>query len=511
VHFAQLCKFMKYYVTTPIYYVNDVPHIGHVYTTLAADVIARFKRLDGFDVHFLTGTDEHGQKVEKTALAKGFKPQEYCDNVSQRFKEAAEIMGFSHDDFIRTSEERHKRVVTDIWRKLIASGDIYLGKYSGWYSVRDEAFYDESELVGGMAPTGATVEWVEEESYFFRLAKWQDKLLQLYEEQPDFVLPHYRGNEVKSFVRSGLKDLSISRSTFSWGIAVPDAPGHVIYVWLDALFNYYSAVQNAEMQDYWPADLHIVGKDILRFHAVYWPAFLMAANLPLPKRVFAHGWWLVEGQKMSKSIGNVIDPFALREEFGLDYVRYYLMREMPFGNDHSYSREGFISRINSELCNNIGNLCQRVVSFVWKNLGGAAPGYNIWYKDDEAMLAQAYSILEPMRSHVEVQEIHLAFEKIILLAKSANEYIDRQAPWSLRQTDPIRMHTVLYTLLETIRIIGIVLQPLIPDSAGKILDTLNISPQYRMFKHAIPEYALKNGHIVCEPSSVFPRIMVEKL
>jgi methionyl-tRNA synthetase len=497
---------MKYYISTPIYYVNDAPHIGHVYTTLAADVIARFKRLDGANVHFITGTDEHGQKVEKTAVAKGYDPLNYCDLVSQKFRDVAKVMGFSNDDFIRTSEPRHKDIVAQIWQKMLESGDIYLDKYAGWYSVRDEAFYDESEIKDGKAPTGAPVEWVEEPSYFFRLSKWQDKLLELYETNPDFIMPQYRANEVIAFVKSGLRDLSVSRTSFSWGIKVPGDESHVIYVWLDALFNYYSAIQTPELKDFWSPDLQIVGKDILRFHAVYWPAFLMAVGLPLPKQIFAHGWWLVEGEKMSKSIGNVIDPFALKEEFGLDYLRYYLIREMPFGNDHSYSRDLFISRINSELCNNIGNLCQRVLSFVDKNADAKVPQNQNLNQEDKAMLASAYGAISKMRAHIEKLALHLAFEEVVNLGRLANEYIDRNAPWALRKTDVHRMEAVLYSLLEVIRLIGISLLPLIPESAGKILDTLNIHKDNRNFAHANASGALKAGDALKSPEIIFPRI-----
>ncbi len=498
---------MKYYISTPIYYVNDSPHIGHVYTTLTADVIARFMRLDGVRVHFVTGTDEHGQKVEKTAIQKGYAPAEYCNMVSQRFRDVADSMGFSHDDFLRTSEKRHKQVVEKIWQKMIASGDIYLDKYSGWYSVRDEAFFDESEIKDGKAPTGAPVEWVEEPSYFFRLSKWQDKLLEYYAQNPDFILPHYRANEVISFVKSGLRDLSVSRTSFDWGIKVPGDEKHVMYVWLDALFYYYSAIQTEELKDFWPPDLQIVGKDILRFHAIYWPAFLMAVDLPLPKRVFAHGWWLVEGEKMSKSIGNVIDPFALKEEFGLDYLRYYLVREMPFGNDHSYSRELFITRINSELCNNIGNLCQRVLSFVDKNAGAMVPASKALNTEDKAMLEACYYALPAMRLHMETQALHLVFGEVVRIANLANEYIDRNAPWELKKTDQPRMEAVLYALLEAIRVIGILLQPLIPDSAAKILDTLAISNERRSFAYANAEHAIKSGAAINKPEAIFPRIM----
>ena len=367
-----------FYVTTPIYYVNDSPHIGHAYTTLACDALARFMRLDGRAVHFLTGTDEHGQKVEKAAADAGLDPQTFTDRVSQRFRDLAAAMNCSNDDFIRTTEERHKRSVAALWERLVASGDIYLGKYAGWYSVRDEAFYAESELVGGAAPTGAPVEWVEEPSYFFRLSAWQDRLLEFYRERPDFVLPATRMNEVTSFVKGGLQDLSVSRTTFAWGIPVPGDPAHVMYVWLDALANYISALgfpdtEGELYRTFWPANFHVVGKDILRFHAVYWPAFLMSAGLEPPKQVFAHGWWTVEGQKMSKSLGNVVSPASLIEKYGLDQTRYFLLREIAFGSDGDFSNAAMVRRINHDLANDYGNLAQRVLSMIAKNCGGVVP------------------------------------------------------------------------------------------------------------------------------------------
>lgn len=498
---------MKYYITTPIYYVNDSPHIGSVYTTLAADIIARFKRLDGFDVHFLTGTDEHGQKVEKAANAKGFAPKKFCDTVCERFKNVCSEINISNDDFIRTSEDRHKIVVQEVWQKLLNQGNIYLGKYCGWYSIRDEAFYNENELdAEGLAPTGSVVEWIEEPSYFFDLSKWQDRLLEFYDANPDFILPHYRANEVKSFVKSGLEDLSVSRTSFQWGIKVPNDESHVIYVWLDALFNYYSAVKTQSLQGFWPPDLHIVGKDITRFHAVYWPAFLMALDLPLPKRVFAHGWWLVEGAKMSKSTGNVIDPFKLKEEFGLDYLRYYLMREMPFGNDHSYSRESFINKINSELCNNIGNLCQRVLVFVQKNADSTVPSGDNFTDEDNQILQTSYQAIDKMRAHIDKQMIHLAFEEVVKLSSITNDYISKNAPWDLKKNNPHRLGSVLYTLLEIIRNIGILVSPLLPNASEKILDSLAIDKDSRTFKFVCKEHKMVAGIKLPTPQMIFPRI-----
>ena len=364
----------SYYLTTPIYYVNDKPHIGHAYTTLACDALARFKRLDGYDVMFLTGTDEHGQKVQKSAEAKGVEPKAFTDEVSQNFRDLTKVLDFTNDDFIRTTEPRHYAACQQLWNTLIENGDIYLGSYSGWYAVRDEAFYAESEIKDGKAPTGAPVEWVEEPSYFFRLSAYQDKLLEHYDANPDFVAPKSRFNEVKSFVKGGLLDLSVSRASFSWGVPVPGDEDHVMYVWLDALTNYMTAAgyaQEGGEVDYakrWPADLHMVGKDILRFHAVYWPAFLMAANLELPKRVYAHGWWTNEGQKISKSLGNVIDPIEIADKYGLDQMRYFMLREVPFGNDGDFSHQAMVHRMNGDLANDLGNLCQRVLSMIFKKL-----------------------------------------------------------------------------------------------------------------------------------------------
>ena len=368
-----------YYITSPIYYVNDAPHIGHAYTTLACDALARFKRLDGYDVKFLTGTDEHGQKVERSAANAGIEPQAFTDKVSQNFRDLAQVMNFSNDDFIRTTEPRHITSSQAIWNALLHAGEIYLGTYSGWYAIRDEAFYGEDELSAGAdgkrtAKSGAEVDWVEEPSYFFKLSAWQDRLLKFYDENPDFIAPRTRRNEVISFVKSGLDDLSISRTSFKWGVPVPNDAQHIMYVWLDALTNYITAVgypdkDCSDFSTYWPANIHMVGKDILRFHAVYWPAFLMGAGLPPPKRVFAHGWWTNEGQKISKSVGNVIDPTHLVEIYGLDQVRYFLLREVPFGNDGDFSHRAIVGRSNGDLANDFGNLGQRVLSMIAKNCG----------------------------------------------------------------------------------------------------------------------------------------------
>ncbi len=508
-----------YYITTPIYYVNDKPHIGHAYTTLACDVLARFKRLDGYDVMFLTGTDEHGQKVEKAAIAAGKTPIALCDENSEHFRDLLKTLNFSNDDFIRTTETRHRDSVQAIWRKLIEAGEIYLGSYAGWYAVRDEAFYGEDELTTNadgkkIAPSGAECEWVEEPSYFFRLSAWQDRLLAFYENNPDSVLPDSRRNEVTSFVKGGLKDLSVSRTTFKWGVPVPDDSDHIMYVWLDALTNYITAVgypdEGAEsFRKYWPADVHMVGKDILRFHAVYWPAFLMAAGVEPPKRVFAHGWWTNEGEKISKSLGNIIDPLELVATYGLDQVRYFLLREVPFGNDGDFSRRAMIHRVNGDLANDLGNLVQRVLSMIAKNCGGQIPETGELTPDDQALLDQAHGLLADVRHQLDRQAFHTALVAIWSVVGEANRYIDAQAPWTLRKTDPARMATVLYVLAEAIRHLGLLVQPFMPQSAAKILDQLSIGDRDRDFTSLGPDHALVSGAALPKPQGVFPRFVDE--
>ncbi len=501
-----------YFITTPIYYVNDRPHIGHAYTSVACDVLARFQRLSGRRVKFLTGTDEHGQKVEKSAKAAGVSPQALADANAQHFKDLTQVMSLSNDDFIRTTEPRHIRSAQALWKKMEAAGDIYLGSYAGWYSVRDEAYYQEGELVNGKAPTGAEVEWVEEPSYFFKLSAYQDKLLELYRIAPSFIGPDTRRNEIISFVKGGLKDLSISRTTFSWGIPVPGDEKHVMYVWLDALANYLSALgypdEAADFKAFWPPSLHMVGKDIIRFHAVYWPAFLMSAQLPLPKQVFAHGWWTIEGEKMSKSLGNVIAPQDLVKEFGLDQTRWFLLREVPFGNDGNFSREGMINRINSELANNIGNLVQRTLSMIQKNCDGKVPEA-AWNVFDPELAKRCYEHQPVIDRLMEEKKFHLALEEILAVATAANAYIDREAPWALKKTDAERMQHVLYCLAETIRCIAIMLQPVMPSSSEKILDFLAIGQDRRAFSHLKKESALIPGTTIAPPEPVFPRFTGE--
>lgn len=507
-----------YYVTTPIYYVNDAPHIGHAYTTLACDALARFMRLDGYRVMFLTGTDEHGQKVEKSAAAAGMAPQAFTDKMSVNFRRLSEAMGFSNDDFIRTTEDRHVRASQAIWNKLLENGEIYLGAYAGWYGVRDESFYAESELIEGTngrkyAPSGAEVEWVEEPSYFFRLSAWQDRLLAFYGENPDFIGPETRRNEVLSFVRRGLKDLSVSRTTFNWGVPVPNDPDHIMYVWLDALTNYITAVGypdtgGTEFRTFWPANLHMVGKDILRFHAVYWPAFLMAAGIAPPRRVFAHGWWTNEGQKISKSLGNVIDPFQLVERYGLDAVRYFLLREVPFGNDGDFSHRAIVGRINNDLANDLGNLAQRVLSMINRNCAAHVPNPGSFAAADEALLRSSEDLLPRLRQEFAAQAFHRALDIVWAVIAEGNRYIDEQAPWALRKSDPQRMATTLYVAAEALRRLAIVIQPVMPDSMSRLLDQLGTPEADRDF--AALARALTPGTALPKPTGVFPRYIEEE-
>ena len=507
----------NFYITTPIYYVNDVPHIGHAYTSLACDVIARFMKINGKEVRYLSGTDEHGQKVEKSALNNGLSPQEFTDKMSVSFRDLLKALNITNSDFIRTTEERHKLGVKAFWKQLKENGDIYSDKYCGWYSVRDEAFYDESELTPeGLAPTGAQVEWLEEPSYFFALSKWQDKLLEFYEANPDFIRPQNRRNEVISFVKNGLMDLSISRTSFKWGIPVPGDEEHVIYVWLDALTNYISALgypdETGDYKKFWPADVHIVGKDILRFHAVYWPAFLMSAGLPIPKSIFAHGWWTNEGQKISKSIGNVIDPFKLIEDFGLDQVRYFLMREVIFGNDGNYARDNLIQRNNSELSNKIGNLMQRTCSFIFKNCQEKMPEVskefiNAVYQSDFFIKLQ--DLVKDSVTQMESYNINAVLDNIIYITEQSNIYIDHAAPWTLKNSDPKKMNEVLYRIVETIRYIAVLMQPFTPDSAAKMLNQLGVSEDNRNIMHLIQDFAIKSSSKIDQPSPIFPRIELE--
>lgn len=507
----------NYYITTPIYYVNDKPHLGHAYTTIACDVSARHKRLDGYNVYFLTGTDEHGQKVQQAAEAKGIDPQKFTDDVSQNFRDLLPKLNITNNDFIRTTEERHKIACQALWKKLVASGDIYLATYGGWYAVRDEAYYGEDELKDGpngkkIAPSGAECEWVEEESFFFKLSAWGDRLLKFYEDNPDFMQPESRRNEVISFVKSGLRDLSVSRTRLTWGVPVPDAPGHVMYVWIDALTNYITALgypdENADLfKEFWPVAHHMVGKDILRFHAVYWPAFLMAAGLPVQKKVFAHGWWTREGQKMSKSLGNVIAPDDLIAMYGLDQSRYFLLREVPFGNDGDFAHDQAVSRINADLANGFGNLAQRTLSQIAKNCDAKVPAYGDFTAEDKALLKEVHELLVPgLRREFDRFAFHKGLEHFSKVVYAANAYIDVQAPWGLKKTDVKRMETVLYVLAETIRCLAIAIQSVTPQSAAKMLDQVAAPMDKRGYEHISLEHALVPGTPLPTPEGVFPRI-----
>jgi methionyl-tRNA synthetase len=500
-----------FFITTPIYYVNDLPHLGHAYTTVACDAVARFMRLDGRQVRFLTGTDEHGQKVEQSARAAGIPPQGFVDRISTAFREMNRLLDISHDDFIRTTEPRHIRAVEAIWRELERRGEIYLGRFAGWYSVRDEAFYDEGELADGKAPSGAAVEWLEEENYFFRLSAWRDRLLAHYDANPDAIAPRSRRNEVISFVKAGLKDLSISRTGFTWGIPVPGNSKHVIYVWLDALTNYITALgypntESADFSSFWPADLHMVGKDIVRFHSVYWPALLMAAGLAPPRRVFAHGWWTVEGQKMSKSLGNFIAPQHLVAAYGLDAVRYFLLRELPFGSDGDFSHRAVVGRLNGDLANDFGNLAQRVLVMINRECAAGVPEPEAFSAADMALLSGARGLVEKLRAHVSEQAFHLALEAIWRVVGEANRYVDEQAPWALRGTRPARMKTVLYTLAETVRHLAILTQPFVPAAAARLLDQLAVPAAARSFR-ALAQAPLVPGTRLPKPEGVFPRLV----
>lgn len=512
-----------FYITTAIDYVNGAPHIGHAYEKILADVMARFKRLDGYDVMFLTGTDEHGQKVAKTAEANGKEPKEFCDEISQKFLAMGPQLNLSYDQFIRTTEERHYKASQAIWNAIKENNpdDIYLGKYEGWYSVRDEGYFAEDELTEGedsdgnkhkLAPTGAPVEWVEEESYFFRLSAYADKLLALFNEHPEFISPSSRRNEIISFVKSGLQDISISRTNFDWGVPVPGDDKHVMYVWLDALTNYitgigYPDTQGEDYKKYWPANFHVVGKDIIRFHCVYWPAFLMAADLELPKQIFAHGFINVDGQKMSKSVGNVIAPKDLVDTYGLDATRYLLMREVSHGQDGNFSHEYAVQRINSDLANGLGNLVQRTLSMIYKNCDGKIPTPNELTNEDQKLLTHAHAkLVSAMQIDVEDMKFNRVLETIWKLVIEANGYVDAQAPWALKKEDPERMNTVLYNLAEVIRVLGIAVQFVVPDAASKILDQLKIAENERDFSVISKDNMLKPDTEIDKPEGVFPRL-----
>ncbi len=511
-----------FYVTTAIAYPNGAPHVGHAYEYIATDAIARFKRLDGFDVRYLTGTDEHGLKMVETAAAEGLPTGQLAQRNSDVFQRLQDKLNISYDRFIRTTDPDHFEASKAIWRRMVDAGDIYLDNYSGWYSVRDERYFSEDETrvesdgTRVAAETGAPVTWTEEQTYFFRLSAYTEKLLAHYEAHPEFIGPDVRRNEVISFVSGGLRDLSISRTSFDWGVPVPDHPDHVMYVWVDALTNYLTGVgfpdtESEAFRRYWPADLHMIGKDIIRFHTVYWPAFLMSAGIELPRRVFAHGFVYNRGEKMSKSVGNVIDPVALVDEFGVDQVRYFLLREVPFGQDGSYSEDAIISRINADLANELGNLAQRSLSMVAKNLDGVVPEPTALNDDDRELLAAADALLQKARASFDAQAMHMALESIWLVLGAANKYFSAQEPWVLRKSaseaDQARFRTVLFTTLEVVRIAALLAQPVMPESTAKLLDLLGQPVDRRAFSAIATRLA--PGTVLPPPTAVYPRYQVD--
>ena len=491
-----------------------MPHIGHAYEAIATDALARFQRLDGRDVFFLTGTDEHGLKMVQTAEAEKLPTLEVATRNAARFKEMDERLNVSFDRFIRTTEEQHHRSSQEIWRRMAANGDIYLDNYAGWYSVRDEAYYAEDETAVGddkvrRGPQGTPVEWVEENSYFFKLSAYQDRLLALYSDQPDFIGPDSRKNEVVSFVRGGLRDLSISRTTFDWGVRVPGDPEHVMYVWVDALTNYITGVGFPDEGDanwrYWPADVHIIGKDIIRFHAVYWPAFLMSAGIAVQKRVYAHGFLFNRGEKMSKSVGNVVDPFNLADQYGVDQMRYFFLREVPFGQDGSYNHEAIVARINADLANDLGNLAQRSLSMIAKQYAGVLPAPGAFSDSDRAILEQADGMIGLARTAMATQQIHQALNAVFAVVAEANRYFAGEAPWALAKTDPPRQRTVLYVTAEVVRQIAILAQPAMPGASAKLLDSLGIPEAARDFAALGGARRIRPGTVLPAPVPVFPR------
>jgi methionyl-tRNA synthetase len=503
-----------FYITTAIAYPNGSPHIGHAYEAIATDVLARFARLDGKDVFFLTGTDEHGQKMVQTAASENMTASALAARNASRFKEMDERLDVSFDRFIRTTEQQHHRASQEIWRRMAANGDIYADIYAGWYSVRDEAYYaeDETRLNDDgvrLGPQGTPVEWVEEKSYFFRLSAYQDRLLKLYADNPDFIGPDSRRNEVVSFVKGGLRDLSISRTTFDWGVKVPGDEEHVMYVWVDALTNYITGVGFPDESDnnwrYWPADVHIIGKDIIRFHSVYWPAFLMSAGIPLPKRIYAHGFLFSRGEKMSKSVGNVVDPFNLADQYGVDQVRYFFLREVPFGQDGNYSHEAIVARINADLANDLGNLAQRSLSMIAKQLGGVLPEPGAFSDNDNAILAMADGMIEASRKAMATQQIHHWLNAVWAVVAEANRYFAGEAPWALAKTDPVRQKTVLYVTAEVVRQIAILALPAMPTACGKLLDSLGIPETERNFAMLGGARRIAAGSTLPAPMPAFPR------
>ncbi len=503
----------KIYITTPIFYVNDLPHIGHAYTSIICDTIYKFYQLNGFDVLFTTGTDEHGLKVEKAANSKKVNVKDFVDSVSKNFKNLTFKLQLSNTDFVRTTEERHKNAALFFWDKLETNNQIYLSKYKGWYSIKDESFYQEKELekINNEFYTsdGEKVEWIEEESYFFKLSNWENKLLDYYKNNPNFIMPDSRRNEVISFVSSGLKDLSISRTSFKWGITVKNTKNHIMYVWIDALVNYLTSLGypsiSDEKKEFWKNCIHIIGKDILKFHAVYWPAMLMAENLPIPKTIFAHGWWTNEGKKISKSLGNTIDPNKIIEEYGLDQFKYFLLREVNLGNDGDYSKISFLNRINADLSNNLGNLIQRTLKFLNKNFNSTIP-YSIIDSDTKIQpLKDGYDLLNKVDEMMKIFQISFSLKLIFDYITSLNKFMDREEPWNSFKNNPKKTGKDLAILIEGFRLIGIILQPFIPNASSKILDTININKNLRSFKYLNKDHKIQKGHFINEPKPIFPR------
>ena len=505
----------NFYITTPIYYPSAKPHMGHAYSSIIADFFARFKRIDGFNVHFLTGTDEHGLKIQRAAEKKGVKTLEFCDELSKSFKDLSKTLNLTNNDFIRTTEDRHKKSVQFLWNELKKNGDIYLSKYSGWYSVSDEAFYNDDEIedldnTKVAISSKSLVEWVDEESYFFKLSKWEKPLLKFYKDNPDFISPKSRKNEVISFVKSGLKDLSVSRKSFSWGIKVPHDNNHVIYVWLDALTNYMSALNYPQVDDelfkkFWPASIHLIGKDILRFHAIYWPAFLLAAKITPPKKVFGHGWILSNEEKMSKSKGNILDPIEIIDQYGLDPLRYYLIKEVSFGNDGNISQDKLEDCINSDLANNFGNLCQRVISFTIKNCSGKIPEKINFEKDDLDILNKYKENLSKIRLEIDNQNINFYIDYIINSLFEANKYFNDQEPWK-KKDNPLRLNTIVYSTLEIVRKVSFLLYPIIPQSSLKALKIFNLTEKDIDFTSIGDNTFLKQGNSINKINILFNKI-----
>ena len=506
----------NFYITTPIYYPSGKPHMGHAYSSIIADIFARFKRIEGFEVFFLTGTDEHGQKIQKEAEKNKKDPKKFCDEISEKFRGLTKILNLTNNDFIRTTEERHSKAVIEIWNRLVKSGDIYLGKYSGWYSVSDEAFYDEDEIDEKdgkkfAISSGSNVEWVEEESYFFKLSAWTNKLLDHYKKNNDFIQPKSRKNEVVSFVEKGLKDLSISRTSFSWGIQVPNNKEHIIYVWLDALTNYLSAlnfpdINEKKYKDFWPASVHIIGKDILRFHAIYWPAFLLAANIPLPKKIFGHGWILSDEKKMSKSLGNILDPIEIIDKYGIDQLRYYLTKEVSLGNDGSISMSNLTNCINNDLANNYGNLCQRVFSFIKKNCDNKFFETNKKNELDEKLISNLKNKIPGLVELINKQNLNEYLKTVINFSFEANKYFNDSEPWSIKNSDKERMNAILFTILEQIKNISILLNPIIPISTQKVLTAMNISSKDVSLKSIFEKTIANYGKNIADLDILFKKI-----